>query len=105
MKSNWLLCALLSLLAITTQVFAQQTEADRKLVEGIKAKAENGDAWSQCALSEIYDTALYGVNKNAVEAAKWLRKAADQGFAVAEFNLGISYKKGRGSHNARFECG
>ena len=31
-----------------------------------------------------------------VEAAKWWRKAADQGVAQAQYNLGIYYANGRG---------
>jgi uncharacterized protein len=31
-----------------------------------------------------------GVPQDAVEAVKWLRKAADQGNAMAQLNLGIA---------------
>ena len=34
--------------------------------------------------------------QNTVEAAKWYRLAADQGYAEAEFNLGQLYAEGRG---------
>ena len=31
-----------------------------------------------------------------MEAVRWLRKAAEQGFAPAQFNLGVSYEFGEG---------
>jgi uncharacterized protein len=36
------------------------------------------------------------VTKDAAEAAKWFRKAADQGYAEAQVVLGVSYAEGRG---------
>ncbi|MGH9809034.1 MAG: tetratricopeptide repeat protein, partial [Terriglobia bacterium] len=37
-----------------------------------------------------------GVAQDYGEAAKWLDKAADLGFAHAQFDLGVMYEKGRG---------
>ena len=37
-----------------------------------------------------------GIPENDAEAVKWYRKAADQGFAKAQFNLGVMYVKGEG---------
>ena len=37
-----------------------------------------------------------GVPKDFEEAAKWYRMAADQGFAKAQYNLGVCYCKGVG---------
>ena len=37
-----------------------------------------------------------GVPKDDAEAVKWYRKAADQGDAIAQFNLGWMYDEGRG---------
>ena len=34
--------------------------------------------------------------ENDAEAVKWFRKAADQGFAKAQFNLGAAYYNGDG---------
>jgi TPR repeat protein len=33
-----------------------------------------------------------GVQKNAVQAVQWLRKAAAQGHSDAQYNLGCAYK-------------
>jgi hypothetical protein len=38
----------------------------------------------------------YGVPKDSVEAVKWYRKAAEQGIAEAQFNLGKMYNSGEG---------
>ena len=37
-----------------------------------------------------------GVTRNDEEAAKWIRKAADQGDPHAQNNLGVMYATGRG---------
>jgi TPR repeat protein len=37
-----------------------------------------------------------GVPKNAVEAVRWYRLAADQGVAQAQYNLGLMYGLGQG---------
>ena len=37
-----------------------------------------------------------GVPQDYAEAVKWYRKAAEQGDAVAQYNLGVMYKKGDG---------
>jgi TPR repeat protein len=37
-----------------------------------------------------------GVTQNYQEAIKWTRKAAEQGQAEAQFNLGVMYNMGQG---------
>jgi hypothetical protein len=37
-----------------------------------------------------------GVAQSDVEAARWLRKAADQGLADAQYNLETMFDQGRG---------
>jgi TPR repeat protein len=37
-----------------------------------------------------------GVPKNDAEAVKWYRRAADQGMADAQYNLGVMYVSGAG---------
>jgi TPR repeat protein len=37
-----------------------------------------------------------GVSQDINEAAKWFRLAAEQGYAKAEYNLGLMYDKGEG---------
>jgi hypothetical protein len=38
----------------------------------------------------------FGVNKDPAEAAKWWQKAAEQGHADSQFNLGLAYGNGLG---------
>jgi uncharacterized protein len=37
-----------------------------------------------------------GLPKNYAEAIKWFRLAADQGFAIAQYDLGLMYANGLG---------
>jgi uncharacterized protein len=60
------------------QLAAQQTNTDQKPVEQVKAKAEAGDADSQCELGRRYDKGE-GVAKDPVEAYKWWLLVAKQG--------------------------
>ena len=38
----------------------------------------------------------FGVQQDYTEAIKWYRKSAEQGNAVAQYNLGVMYNKGHG---------
>ena len=71
----------------------------RQESEEVKAttreKAEQGDAWSQHNLGDMYRKGE-GVPQDDVEAAKWYRKAAEQGHALAQYYLGEMYDDGRG---------
>src|ERR1035437_575363 len=74
----------------------QQSEADRKLLADVRAKAQKGDAQSQYELGRAFDQGGLGVAKDEVEAAKWYRKAAQQGQAQAQYSLGVCYDNGLG---------
>lgn len=37
-----------------------------------------------------------GVPRDQKQAAAWYSKAADQGYAVAQYNLGVIYERGQG---------
>ena len=43
----------------------------------------------------MYSSGL-GVRQDRVEAVRWYRRAAEQGSAQAQNNLGIMYDEGRG---------
>ena len=72
--------------AAVVQLAGQQTNADQKPLEEVKAKVEAGEAESQVELGRCYEKGQ-GVAKDLVEAAKWHRKAAEQNVAVAQNNL------------------
>ena len=91
MKANRLIFALLLASSVAVvQLAAQQTKADQKPIEEVKAKAEAGDADSQVELGRRYDKGE-GVAKDQVEAVKWYRKAAEQNYARGQYDLGVCY--------------
>ncbi len=96
MKARRLIFTLLLASSVAVvQLAAQQTKADRKPIEEVKAKAEAGDAESEVELGRRYDKGE-GVVKDHTEAAKWYRKAAEQNLADAQYNLGVCYEHGEG---------
>ena len=52
--------------------------------------AEAGNSWAQCNVSMLYQFGL-GVEKDVLEAERWLLKAAAQDNCVAWNNLGTLY--------------
>lgn len=61
--------------------------------------ADGGDAKAQFALCELY-LAGQGVPRDAIKAALWCGKAADQGHALARLALGIMHLQGMGGFPA-----
>ena len=78
------------------QLPAQQSEADRKLLADVRAKAEKGEAQSQYKLGKAFYDGSLGVVKDEAEAVKWFRRAAEQNLADAQSNLGACYADGQG---------
>ena len=79
---------------------AEQGHADAqgrlktKIVE-LFLKAQNGDADAQYRLGLARENGD-GIAKNMSEAVKWYRKAAEQGYAASQYNLGLClYHKGK----------
>jgi TPR repeat protein len=100
-------CSLLLLIAVGTVLQGQQSatplvqqkssglyelasEGNRSALAQLTTMASHGDALSQFYVGEIYEYGE-GETKNMAEAANWYRKAAEQGLATAEFNLGVMY--------------
>ena len=75
---------------------AEPTEADRKLLADIRARAEKGDTRAQNDLAAAYIVGEHGLQQNPSEAFKWWLKAAEQGYAVAQHNVGACYVNGSG---------
>ena len=101
MKASRLIFTLLLASSVAVvQLAAQQTKADQKPIEEVKAKAEAGDAESEVELGRRYDKGE-GVVKDHAEAAKWFRKAAEQNYAMAQYNLGVCYERGVAKNQAR----
>ncbi len=66
-----------------------------QLPDGLRERAEQGDAAAQADLGRRY-YAGQGVPQDDVEAVRWTRLAAEQGHAPAQYNLGLLYFRGRG---------
>jgi TPR repeat protein len=82
-------------LAAAQPLNAQPAEADRKTFDEVKAKADAGDPESQLVLAGLYASGA-GVRRDAAKAARWHRKAAEQGLARAQHQLGLDYLHGEG---------
>ena len=65
--------------------------------------AEQGDASCQNLMGILFSEGR-GVPKNDSEAARWFRKAADQGHGHACFNLGRAYQFGDGVQQSNQEA-
>jgi TPR repeat protein len=100
--SRLIITLLLASSVAVVQLAAQQTKADQKPIEEVKAKAEVGDAESQMELGRRYDKGA-GVAKDQVEAVKWYRKAAEQNLAIAQYNLAVCYNRGGGCRESLTE--
>ncbi len=61
-----------------------------------KADAEAGNADAQCTMGAIYSLGVEDVRQDWAEARRWYEKAAAQGNAEAQYNLGMMYEQGKG---------
>jgi TPR repeat protein len=84
-----------------TNLSGHHRKFENSPLEEVKSKAERGDAEAQCELGircwTYHPVHNQGTAKGgAAEAAKWYRKAADQGHAEAQYQLGDCYAEGTG---------
>jgi TPR repeat protein len=77
-------------ICLTQQVRAESSDADISLFISL---AEQGDVNAQWVLGFMYLNGE-GIPQNYKQAAYWLTKAAEQGLALAQTNLGLMYAKG-----------
>ena len=84
---NSILRTLLFFVVVTAAGFAQSAD----VFAATKKKAEAGDAEAQSNLGTMY---ILGevVPRDTAEAVKWLRKAADQGNARAQYRLFADFR-------------
>ncbi len=77
---------------------AEAAKLDAARVSIVRAEADSGKASSQCVMGECYGISglCEGVPQNYTKAREWLEKAAAQGDAEAQYNLGIMYDNGQG---------
>ena len=65
-------------------------------LEQLRARAGQSDAEAQTELGNAYNAGQAGLKQDYAEALKWYRRAAEKGFAMAQYNLGLAYEQGRG---------
>ena len=66
-------------------------------MEFLTERANTGDASAQNTLGEMYaPNSGTGVTKDYVQAVKWFKQSAEQGYAAAQYNLGRMYTRGDG---------
>ncbi len=78
-----------ALLISSLSVHAQSTDE-------IKQLAEQGNALGQAKLASLYLLGRNGVTIDNKEAAKWMKKAAEQGLVEAQAVLAAMYDRGMG---------
>ena len=67
------------------------SETDRMWI-----KAELGGLDSQVALARLYSLGEGGLERDEAAALRWYTAAAEQGLAIAQFNLAIALARGDG---------
>ena len=66
-----------------------------KALEKCRKDAEQGNAYAQCCMGEMYEKGR-GVSQDYAKAAEWYRKSAEQGNATARYKMGVMCEQGRG---------
>ena len=74
--------------------FEQEKELDKDVLEEVLNMAENENIYAMFEVGRYYH--LNKVNKKVEEAVKWYEKAAEQGYPMAQVNLGNMYANGEG---------
>ncbi|MDX1379636.1 MAG: tetratricopeptide repeat protein [Xanthomonadales bacterium] len=109
MKSFRFSSLLLAGLVASPAVFAEIDPADVKFRENIyirpyaevRHNAELGDPQAQFSMGYVYykagqDPNVQGVSRDFRRAARWFRRAADQGHSGAQYNMGVLHLHGHG---------
>ena len=88
----------LGVLGWFTVPYAQEPAATQAQVDvtAIRSQAEQGDPASQWRLGTLYELAMGDVAQDFTQAAQWYRRAADQGYVLAQISLAAMYLEGRG---------
>jgi TPR repeat protein len=71
-------------------------EAGSQPAMALRILADGGDPKAQNELGEAFFVGKLGVARDAVMAATWFRRAAEQGFAPAQSKLADCFERGDG---------
>ena len=95
-RAWWNSCGLL-LLALFLAGCGKGTSGSSSASAGdLEKKAAGGDRFAQAELGRRYLEGRGGVSVDYAQAARWLRSAAEQGVAEAQYHLGTLAEAGRG---------
>ena len=100
---TWIICSLLLPCIVMGTAYAGFDEGRDALEKGdyatalieLQPLADQGHPAAQVLLGEMYLTGR-GTSPDERQAREWFRKAAAQGEAIAQDNLGVMYQGGRG---------
>ena len=67
-------------------------------------QANQGNAQAQRTLAYIYYRGAGGVAQNRQKGVQWMQRAAENGDAAAQYNLGLSYADGEGVEQDKAEA-
>ena len=76
---------------IKMSVMREPSSYDNVSFEDTKWLAKRGVLWAQNNLGYMYEHGYNGADEDEDKAEKWYRRAALQGHAEAQFNLGQMY--------------
>ncbi len=71
---------------LTAGLAAFEAEDYTNAFKLLKPIADRGDAEAQCIVANMYHLGL-GLERDVLEAVKWYKKSAEQGYGVASNNL------------------
>ena len=83
------------------QNFNRAFEIARKLARADR-NGEGGDREAQFTLGRLYQRGVGGVTKDMMQALQWYERAAQQGYAIAQYQVGFMYWSGNVS--SRHDC-
>lgn len=86
------------------ELLSQAEQGDTKALTTLQEKAETGSAIAEHNLGEFYFRTGGKSSDSAASAAKWYRKAANQGYSMSQYQLGYLYAEGRGVQQSDSEA-
>ena len=101
---NWTHIFIYILVAFTLPISALSDTEPLPDFNVLKKQAEEGDMESQFQLGRCYAFGT-GTDKNGKQAALWFRKAAEQGHAKAQYNIGGDCQNHQRCHHSKADKG
>ena len=78
------------------RLFAKACGSDQEALHALIVEGDKGNPYAQYRLGLLYRVGIGAVSRDDAQAAQWWRKAAQQGNAEAQNQLGFLYVNGEG---------